>query len=119
MAVQAPTLADQLELRHGERPRVEAQAPAVSAVDNLMLVEPDEWEICCGSAGTYNIEKPDTAAELGERKARNLLDTGAQMIATGNIGCMTQVQTHLRAMGHDIPVMHTFQLLDRAYGHTG
>ena len=107
---------DACHLAHAQGVR-NAPRSLLAAVDNLMLVEPDEWEICCGSAGTYNIEKPDTAAELGERKARNLLATGAQMIATGNIGCMTQVQTHLRAMGHDIPVMHTFQLLDRAYGH--
>jgi glycolate oxidase iron-sulfur subunit len=79
------------------------------------LLEPAEWELCCGSAGTYNVEKPETAAELGERKARNLLATGAQVVATGNIGCMTQVGTHLRALGHDIPVLHTFQVLDRAY----
>jgi glycolate oxidase iron-sulfur subunit len=69
----------------------------------------------CGSAGTYNVEKPDTAAELGARKAQNLLATGADLIATGNIGCMTQVDTHLRALGHPIPVLHTFQVLDRAY----
>jgi glycolate oxidase iron-sulfur subunit len=79
------------------------------------LVEPAEWELCCGSAGTYNVEKPETAAKLGERKARNLLATGADAIATGNIGCMTQVDTHLRALGHEIPVLHTFQVLDRAY----
>jgi glycolate oxidase iron-sulfur subunit len=79
------------------------------------LVEPAEWELCCGSAGTYNVEKPETAARLGERKARNLLATGAEAIATGNIGCLTQVDTHLRALGHEIPVLHTFQVLDRAY----
>jgi len=78
-------------------------------------VEPEEWELCCGSAGTYNVEKPDTAAELGERKARNLLATGAQLIATGNIGCITQIQTHLRALGHELDVVHTLQVLDRAY----
>jgi len=87
----------------------------LAAVDGLELVEPAEWELCCGSAGTYNVEKPETAARLGERKARNLLDTGAELIATGNIGCLTQVQTHLRGLGHDIPVLHTVQVLDRAH----
>jgi glycolate oxidase iron-sulfur subunit len=78
-------------------------------------VEPDEWEICCGSAGTYNVEKPETAAKLGRRKAENLLATGATMIATGNIGCMTQVQNHLKRLEREVPVLHTLQLLDRAY----
>ncbi|MGI8623132.1 MAG: (Fe-S)-binding protein, partial [Solirubrobacteraceae bacterium] len=90
----------------------------LSAVGGVQLVEPKEWELCCGSAGTYNVERPDTAAELGERKARNLLATDAQLIATGNIGCLTQVQTHLGALGHDIPVLHTVQVLDRAYART-
>jgi glycolate oxidase iron-sulfur subunit len=88
------------------------------AIDGVELVEPEGWELCCGSAGTYNVEKPETAAALGARKATNLLATGARLIATGNIGCMTQVQTHLRAQGHDVPVLHTLQVLDRAYART-
>ena len=88
------------------------------AIDGVELVEPAEWELCCGSAGTYNVEKPETAASLGARKATNLLDTGATLIATGNIGCMTQVQAHLHAQGRDIPVLHTLQVLDRAYAQT-
>ena len=64
------------------------------------------------------MERPDTAAELGARKAANLLATGAQLIATGNIGCMTQVTTHLEALGHPLPVLHTLQILDRAYDGT-
>ena len=106
---------DACHLAHAQGVR-NAPRALLGAVDDLVLVEPDEWEICCGSAGTYNVENPDTAAELGERKARNLLATGAELVATGNIGCMTQVQTHLRALGADIPVMHTLQVLDRAYG---
>jgi glycolate oxidase iron-sulfur subunit len=90
----------------------------LESIDGVRLVEPPEWELCCGSAGTYNIERPDVAAELGERKARNLLGTGAALIATGNIGCMTQVQSHIRALGQQLPVLHTMQVLDRAYTHT-
>jgi len=107
---------DACHLAHAQGVR-NAPRRLLQSVGDLMLVEPAEWEICCGSAGTYNVEKPDTAAKLGERKARNLLATGAQMIATGNIGCMTQVETHLRAIGEEIPVLHTFQVLDRAYAH--
>jgi len=105
---------DACHLAHAQGVRAAPRA-LLEAVENLALVEPAEWEICCGSAGTYNVEKPDTAAELGERKARNLLATGAQLIATGNVGCLTQIQTHLRALGHEIPVVHTLQVLDQAY----
>jgi glycolate oxidase iron-sulfur subunit len=87
----------------------------LAAIPNLTLVEPAEWELCCGSAGTYNIEQPETAGKLGERKAKNLLATGAQAIAAGNIGCLTQIRTHLRALGAEIPTVHTIELLARAY----
>ena len=74
------------------------------------VVVPDEWELCCGSAGTYNVEQPETAAELGRRKAANLRATGADVVAAGNIGCLTQIRRYL-----DLPVRHTIQILDRAY----
>ncbi|MDQ6607582.1 MAG: heterodisulfide reductase-related iron-sulfur binding cluster [Actinomycetota bacterium] len=105
---------DACHLAHAQGVRAAPRA-LLEAVENLTLVEPAEWELCCGSAGTYNVERPDTAAELGERKARNLLATDAQLIATGNIGCITQIQTHLRGLGQQIPVVHTLQVLDQAY----
>jgi glycolate oxidase iron-sulfur subunit len=86
------------------------------SIPGVELLEIAEGELCCGSAGTYNIEQPELAATLGERKARHILATGAQLVVTGNIGCFTQIQTHLRKLGHEIPVMHTIELLDRAYG---
>ena len=85
-------------------------------VEGLQLLEPPEAELCCGSAGTYNLEHPDIAWELGERKAKALLATGAEAVATGNIGCLTQLGTHLQALGRPLPVYHTVQVLDRAYG---
>ncbi|MDQ3397512.1 MAG: heterodisulfide reductase-related iron-sulfur binding cluster [Deinococcota bacterium] len=106
---------DACHLAHAQGVR-SAPRRLLEAVPNLELLEPLEWELCCGSAGTYNIERPDTARELGERKARNLIDTGAEAVATGNIGCMTQLQTHLRALGKPLPVLHTVEVLDRAYG---
>jgi glycolate oxidase iron-sulfur subunit len=105
---------DACHLAHAQGVR-SAPRRLLEAIGNITLVEPAEWEICCGSAGTYNVEKPETADALGERKARNLIATGADMIAAGNIGCLTQVETHLRALGHEIPVLHTIQVLDRAY----
>ncbi len=88
----------------------------LSQVGGLELLEIPDGEICCGSAGTYNIEHPEIARELGARKADAILATGAEVVATGNIGCMTQIRTHLRERGRPLPVLHTVQLLDQAYG---
>jgi glycolate oxidase iron-sulfur subunit len=87
----------------------------LGAVGNLSLVEAAEGDICCGSAGTYNIEQPALAAALGERKARHLLATGAQAVVTGNIGCIVQIRAHLDRLARPLPVLHTMEILDRAY----
>ena len=73
--------------------------------------DPAEGHLCCGSAGTYNIMQSDISAELKARKVRNLEATKADIIATGNIGCITQIAT-----GTGIPILHTVELLDWAYG---
>ncbi len=88
----------------------------LSAIPNLTLVEIAEGELCCGSAGVYNLEQPELAGQLGARKAQNVLATGAQAVVTGNIGCMMQIRTHLAAAGQPLPVWHTVELLAAAYG---
>ncbi|MDX7952725.1 glycolate oxidase subunit GlcF [Lichenihabitans sp. Uapishka_5] len=70
-----------------------------------------EGHICCGSAGTYNILQPDFAERLRARKVANIAKTRADVIATGNIGCMTQI-----AKGTDTPILHTVELLDWTSG---
>ncbi len=105
---------DACHLAHAQGVRSAPRA-LLAAIPNVNLLEPDDWELCCGSAGTYNIEKPDVADELGRRKAEALLATGAEAVATGNIGCLTQIEAHLRALGRELPVVHTLQVLDRAY----
>lgn len=72
---------------------------------------PAEGHLCCGSAGTYNIMQPDISRTLLKRKAANIEKTGASIIATGNIGCITQIAT-----GTNMPIIHTIELLDWAYG---
>ncbi len=67
--------------------------------------------LCCGSAGTYNLDQPEIAASLGEQKARAVIATGADVVASGNIGCLTQLRLHLKKLGATIPVKHTMQLL--------
>ena len=87
----------------------------LNAIPNVTLVAIGEGEICCGSAGTYNIEQPELAQQLGQRKANSVAATKADLLVTGNIGCMTQISNHLGRLGKPIPVEHTIQLLDRAY----
>ena len=86
------------------------------SIPNLTLLEIAEGEMCCGSAGTYNLDQPDIARELGQRKSRNIQETGAEAVVAGNIGCMTQIQIHLE---RPLPVLHTMEVLARAYavGH--
>lgn len=105
---------DACHLAHAQKVRSQPRE-LLSAIGNLQLVEVPNGEICCGSAGTYNIEQPETAAELGQQKAAAVLSTEADAVATGNIGCMTQIESHLHRQGKQIPVLHTMQILDRAY----
>ena len=94
----------------------EAPRRMLGSIPNLTLLEVPEGELCCGSAGTYNLEQPALAAALGERKARNILQAGGEAVAMGNIGCMVQIQNHLAASGRSVPVLHTMEVLDMAYG---
>jgi glycolate oxidase iron-sulfur subunit len=73
--------------------------------------EPREGHLCCGSAGTYNILQPEIAGRLRDRKVKNIEATGAEVIATGNIGCITQIASATKT-----PVLHTVELLDWAWG---
>ncbi len=70
-----------------------------------------EGHICCGSAGTYNILQPEIAGRLRERKVANIERMRPDLIATGNIGCATQI-----GKGTEIPILHTVELLDWATG---
>lgn len=106
---------DACHLANAQGVRSEPRA-LLSAIPNLTLLEIPEGELCCGSAGTYNLEQPEIAGQLGERKARNILATGADAIITGNIGCLTQIAAHLQRLGRPLAIWHTVEVLDRAYG---
>jgi glycolate oxidase iron-sulfur subunit len=96
----------------------EAPRELLRQVGNLTLVVVEEGELCCGSAGTYNVDQPAIASALGERKARHLLASGARAVVAGNIGCLVQIRMHLERLGQPLPVWHTIEVLDRAYqGH--
>jgi glycolate oxidase iron-sulfur subunit len=85
------------------------------SIPNLTLLEVADAGLCCGSAGTYNLDQPEIAGELGRRKAEGILRSGAEAVVTGNIGCIIQIRAHLQALGKNLPVYHTFELLDIAY----
>jgi glycolate oxidase iron-sulfur subunit len=89
----------------------------LSSIPGVEVVEIPDGEICCGSAGTYNIEQPDIARELGNRKAKNIHDLKVDAVVTGNIGCMVQLRKHLAEIDskRPLPVMHTVEFLEQAY----
>ncbi|WP_172620926.1 heterodisulfide reductase-related iron-sulfur binding cluster [Rubrobacter xylanophilus] len=102
---------DACHLAHAQGIRAQPRR-ALGRIPGLELREIREAEICCGSAGIYNMVEPGPAAELGERKARNILDTGARLLITANPGCTLQIRASLRRMGRDIPVAHPAEVLD-------
>jgi glycolate oxidase iron-sulfur subunit len=105
---------DACHLAHAQRLRSQPRA-LLDAIPELELLEvPVEADICCGSAGVYNLLQPQAAAELGARKARHLLDIGAEAIAAGNPGCAAQLDLHLRELGHSLPIHHPVELVWRS-----
>ena len=107
---------DACHLAHAQRVR-ESPRLLLRSIPELELLEAGiEPEICCGSAGIYNLVQPEAAAQLGERKAQNLLATGAEAIVAGNPGCMAQLDFHLRRLGRPLPVLHPVELLWRSVG---
>jgi glycolate oxidase iron-sulfur subunit len=101
---------DACHLAHAQGIRDEPRA-LLRGIPGLDVIEPDEWEICCGSAGVYNLFEPEAAAELGARKAGNLMATGAQAIAAANPGCALQISRYLE---RPLPIFHPMELLDRS-----
>ena len=102
---------DSCHLLHAQGVRSAPRA-VLSAIPGLDLREPADQEICCGSAGIYNLVQPVAAAELGAAKAQAVLATGAAAYASANPGCLIQVTTHLRAAGRPLPAFHPVELVD-------
>ena len=105
---------DACHLAHGQGVRA-APRRLLRQVHGLTLRDIADTDLCCGSAGLYNLEHPETAATLGRRKAEAVRATGAAIVVTGNIGCMTQLESHLAGGTPPIVVRHTLELLDSAY----
>jgi len=102
---------DACHLAHGQGVRAQPRA-LLQAIPGIELVSPAEPEICCGSAGIYNLVQPGPAAQLGARKATNIAALSPDMIATANPGCTLQIAVAGRGLGHDWPIVHPIELID-------
>ena len=107
---------DACHLGHAQGVRVQPRR-LLEGIPGLDLREVAEAELCCGSAGVYNVLHPEPARELGDRKARNIVATGADVLVTANPGCLMQVASAIERWaesegGHPMTLAHTVEVLD-------
>lgn len=108
------TYHDACHLSHGQGIRSQPRE-LLKSIPGLELIELNEAEMCCGSAGIYNLTEPKMARQLLERKWRNIEATGAQIVATGNPGCHAWIKQAAEEHGKRIEVLHTLEILERAF----
>jgi glycolate oxidase iron-sulfur subunit len=106
---------DACHLAHGQRIREEPRR-LLARIPGVRLVELEESDLCCGSAGVYNLVEPEVAAALGRRKAERVKASGARIVAAANPGCIMQIARHCRELGAPVEVAHPVSLLARALG---
>jgi glycolate oxidase iron-sulfur subunit len=111
-------LQDPCHVRHAQRLPL-ASLDMLERIPGLDAAEPAEQDLCCGSAGIYNVIQPDAARELGDRKAAHVLATGAQAYASANPGCLVQVSQALRRAGRPLPALHPIELVDASIRNEG
>jgi glycolate oxidase iron-sulfur subunit len=102
---------DACHLLHGQKISLQPRQ-LLRKIPGVKLREPIDANLCCGSAGIYNMLQPEVAYELGQQKATNLLNTGASLIASPNPGCSLQIQKHLDLQKSNITLLHPIELLD-------
>jgi glycolate oxidase iron-sulfur subunit len=102
---------DACHLAHAQGLRAQPRA-VLRRIPELELVEIVESDVCCGSAGIYNLVAPQAADDLGNRKAANVAAARADFLTAGNGGCLIQIQAALRRSGHPLPVLHPVELID-------
>ena len=105
---------DACHLCHGQQIRSQPRA-LLAMIPGVELVPLEESEICCGAAGTYNLTQPEMSERLGKRKMDHIEATGAEMVVTGNVGCILQIARKIKERGSPIEVAHPVDLLDRSY----
>jgi glycolate oxidase iron-sulfur subunit len=104
---------DACHLAHAQGVRLQPRE-VLTRIPDLELVDLKESDVCCGSAGIYNLVAPQAADDLGNRKAANVVTSGAELLTAGNGGCLLQIQAALRRAGHPLPVVHPVELVDAA-----
>jgi len=102
---------DSCHLQHAQRVAMQPRS-LLREIPDLRVTEIAEPAICCGSAGIYNLVQPNAANALGDRKARLIAPLNADVVVTGNPGCILQLRSSLQRLGSNIPVLHTIQLID-------
>jgi glycolate oxidase iron-sulfur subunit len=102
---------DACHLSHGQGVRAQPRR-LLSAIESLRLVEIADADLCCGSAGTYNVLHPEPARQLGDRKAAQVAASGAELLVTANPGCLMQISAALARRGTPLPTAHTIEVLD-------
>ena len=108
------TYHDACHLLNGQGVQAEPRR-LLESIPGVELVDLHESEVCCGSAGSYNLTEPELAGRLAARKAMNVMATGAEVLVTGNPGCILQIRAALRDQGSPIRVVHTADFLAEAY----
>jgi glycolate oxidase iron-sulfur subunit len=109
---------DACHLSHAQGIRAQPRA-LLGAIPGLELREIGEGELCCGSAGVYNLLQPGAARQLGDRKAGNVLATGADYLVTANPGCLMQISAAARSRGAAIAAVHIAEVLDASFRAVG
>jgi glycolate oxidase iron-sulfur subunit len=104
---------DACHLQHAQGVRVQPRR-LLQAIPGVEVREIGESEICCGSAGIYNLLEPGPATELRDRKVRNILKTDAEAIVSSNPGCLLQIATGLDAAGRPLRIMHLVEVIDQS-----
>ena len=107
------TYQDPCHLAHAQGIRKQPR-DLLSRVHGLELLEMADADVCCGSAGSYNLTQPEYSDRLLARKLDAILATGAGAVISANPGCMLQIESGLRARGSKLPVLHVVEVLDRA-----
>ncbi len=108
------TYHDACHLCHGQQIRSQPRQ-LLRSIEGLNLVPLEETELCCGAAGTYNLTQPEMSERLGRRKMDMIEATGAEIVATGNVGCILQIARKVKERGKDVRVTHPIDLLAEAY----
>jgi glycolate oxidase iron-sulfur subunit len=109
---------DACHLAHGQKIRKQPR-DMLRAIPGLDLKDIQESEICCGSAGIYNLVEPEPAAQLGERKAKNILKTGARVVISGNPGCLLQIRSSMEKLGEELVIKHPMEVVDASIRGAG